>query len=87
MMSLEVSIGTYLLLSVDKFGDKVVEEKKYNNLEEHVSPYLRRPLRSLADALAARKPLKATAARTPTAKVQSLKQPAFRAADENHPQT
>lgn len=82
---LTMSIATYPPLTVDKFGDKVVDKIKYSILEEYVSPYLRRPLRSLADALAEKKPPKAVAARSSTAKVQSRKQPAVRAADENHP--
>jgi len=39
---------------VDKLGDKVVDKIKIKNSESYISPYLRRPLRSLADALAER---------------------------------
>jgi hypothetical protein len=39
---------------VGKLGDKVVDKIKIENSGEYISPYLRRPLRSLADALAER---------------------------------
>ncbi len=80
-----MSIDTYPLLSVDKYGDKVVDKKRYNISEEYVSPYLRRPLRSLADALAERKSPKTVASRGSEAKIGATKRPALSVADENHP--
>lgn len=41
--------------SVDKFGDKGVNKIKPKTSPHFTSPYLQRPLRSLADALAERK--------------------------------
>ena len=40
--------------SVDKSVEKVVDKKKTKYSNDTVSPYLRRPLRSLSDALADR---------------------------------
>ena len=39
---------------MDKYVDRVVDKKKVKYSSDAVSPYLRRPLRSLADALAER---------------------------------
>jgi hypothetical protein len=39
---------------VDKFGDKLVNKVKAGLPDQEVSPYLRRPLRSLAHVLADR---------------------------------
>ena len=39
---------------MDNFGDKVVDKVITKSSEDQISPYLRRPLRSFADVLAAR---------------------------------
>jgi hypothetical protein len=80
-----MSTTTYPPFSVDKFVDKVVDKMKFNISEEYISPYLKRPLRSLADALAERRAPSAPSHGS-KAKVRPAKDSAQqRVAGENRP--